>query len=328
MQPEDILREHREKVVCWLSTTILFIVLPFALNNLYKGHLFLAASSLAVVGILVSNATAFRAKRTSPVPVTWLFPAVATFLVLSFKEQGVVAAFWCYPAVIVFYFMLPPREARWVNVLLLSVIVPSAFQVLPPEIAIRIFASLVAVSVCSGIFMHLLSLQHHALQRMAVIDPLTQVHNRLQLDSVLHKSKACFMRYQTPVSLVALDIDHFKSINDTFGHAGGDEVLSGLATLLRRRLRASDMVFRTGGEEFLLLLTNTDERQAAYLAENLRMLVADSSLLEQRQVTISLGVVQLLPAQSVSDWLNEADRRLYYAKSCGRNKVALQASHC
>ena len=123
------------------------------------------------------------------------------------------------------------------------------------------------------------------------------------------------------MSLVALDIDHFKAVNDTHGHDAGDAVLRELAGLLRMRLRQSDRAFRLGGEEFLLLLDGTDAQDACGVAEELRTSLAGRTLASGLNVTASFGVAGLRPDDKGDAWMRRADEMLYRAKAEGRNRV-------
>ena len=124
-----------------------------------------------------------------------------------------------------------------------------------------------------------------------------------------------------PASLIMLDIDHFKKINDKYGHIVGDKVLVKLVDLLHKRQRKLDYVFRAGGEEFVLILRNTGLQQAISLAENLRKNVEEMELLEGEKITISLGVAEYQTGETEVEWLNRADELLYEAKNSGRNCV-------
>ena len=133
-------------------------------------------------------------------------------------------------------------------------------------------------------------------------------------------------RHSTPLSLLMLDIDHFKRINDTHGHAAGDKVLRAVAASIKGQLRNVDMVFRFGGEEFLILLSNTGRDAAAVVGERLRQAAqaqeywADDIRID---LTVSLGCSTLLPAESAESLLRRADSALYVAKREGRNRLAM-----
>lgn len=161
------------------------------------------------------------------------------------------------------------------------------------------------------------------LAALARTDPLTQLHNRLHLDTVLHEAMERNQRYGVAVSLIVLDIDHFKMINDTHGHNIGDVVLVQVAALLRSRMREVDVMGRWGGEEFLVICTDTVISGAAALAQSLRAALQDHTFPAVGRVTCSLGVAQLQAGEPLEDWIARADAALYRSKADGRNRVTL-----
>mgnify|MGYP002778417291 FL=1 len=152
-------------------------------------------------------------------------------------------------------------------------------------------------------------------------DPLTGLMNRLALAEAAAPALARARRSGSPLSLVLLDIDRFKQVNDVHGHAAGDAVLVGIAALLRGRLRAGDSCARLGGEEFLLLLPDTGEAQALQVAESLRVQVAASDVAGVGGCTASFGVSTGRGGADFDTLLREADRAMYAAKAAGRNRV-------
>jgi diguanylate cyclase (GGDEF)-like protein len=159
----------------------------------------------------------------------------------------------------------------------------------------------------------------------AVRDNLTGVYNRFYLNFQFKEFMANVLRYHIPLSVITLDIDHFKGINDTYGHLAGDRVLKRLAEILIGNLRRGDIVIRYGGEEFLILLPYTYLEEACEVAERIRKTVAESDFPingTSLKVTISLGVAFLEPGiRSLEDLIRIADERLYMAKNSGRNRV-------
>jgi diguanylate cyclase (GGDEF)-like protein len=160
-----------------------------------------------------------------------------------------------------------------------------------------------------------------ALRREASHDRLTGLWNRGMILDHLDRELKKARRNSVPVSVLMADIDHFKAINDTLGHDAGDVVLRGLGELLRRRTRGTDMAFRVGGEEFFILVHDTDQRRCTEFAESLRRQVEASRLLPDRRVTISVGVGGLEEGMDVATWVKTCDERLYRAKEGGRNRV-------
>jgi diguanylate cyclase (GGDEF)-like protein len=166
------------------------------------------------------------------------------------------------------------------------------------------------------------------LREQALRDPLTGLYNRRALAERFAQESAHQRATGQPLALAVLDIDHFKQVNDTHGHAAGDQVLCGLARELREALRASDTVFRTGGEEFALLLPGADAESALRRVEALRERVAAADLgLPEHRVSFSAGVAAVGPGLEMLDaLLKAADRALYAAKAGGRNRSVLAAA--
>jgi len=170
---------------------------------------------------------------------------------------------------------------------------------------------------------YLLYLRQRQLAAQAITDPLTGAFNRRHMDFCLSQAIARRQRTGEPASLLLLDVDHFKRINDRWGHIAGDGVLTRLVALVSGRARQMDVLFRIGGEEFVLLLPGARHVGAVAVAETLRAIVVSSELIEGQRVSISVGVSELQPGQSVSRWLEDADAALYRAKRAGRNRVCL-----
>jgi len=169
--------------------------------------------------------------------------------------------------------------------------------------------------------------QKDAAEQAARLDALTQVLGRRGFTEQAHTEIQRCMRYQHPLSLLMIDIDHFKLINDTHGHATGDAVLLHFAQLLSRELRENDMIGRIGGEEFAVLLPSSNAEQAARVAERMRAAV-DQSLIHVRgqplHFTASFGVAEFQPQElSLESLMARADAALYEAKRQGRNRVLL-----
>jgi diguanylate cyclase (GGDEF)-like protein len=156
-------------------------------------------------------------------------------------------------------------------------------------------------------------------------DPLTGLYNRLRFDHAMAEEIARSERYRSPLALVLFDIDHFKRVNDTFGHQAGDAVLQHLARIAAGATRSSDVLARWGGEEFVLLTPGCDVAAAERAAEKLRQAVAAAEFDAVGRVTCSFGVAQLASGDSAQSVVARADEALYRAKAKGRNRVETEA---
>ena len=170
-----------------------------------------------------------------------------------------------------------------------------------------------------------LRLSNRELERQATTDRLTGLWNRHKFEAAAASELERAERYGQPLALVICDIDHFKQINDAYGHHTGDSVLVDLARRIRLRLRHSDGAARWGGEEFALLLPSTKLDDAVALAEQQRALVADLPFATVGHVGASFGVAAMRPGDTLESLVRRTDRALYRAKAMGRNRVEVAA---
>ncbi len=163
------------------------------------------------------------------------------------------------------------------------------------------------------------------LELLSVTDELTGLFNRRYLNRVIQEELARSLRYGTDLSVCLLDVDHFKRINDYYGHQVGDDVLVSLSNLFESSIRDTDIVGRFGGEEFVMIMPNTSLEEALLVADKIRMLVQKIIVLDAgaMPVTVSIGVVGCIESRvrSLNDFISKADHALYTAKDLGRNRV-------
>jgi len=168
--------------------------------------------------------------------------------------------------------------------------------------------------------------QCEVLARTAHIDDLTGAYNRRHLDQTLRQAIEQAQRYARPLAAILLDIDSFKRVNDTYGHAAGDAVLIGTARVIRQQMRTTDTFGRWGGEEFLIIALETNRPQAHLLAERLRTIVAQQIYDQDGSVTASFGVAICRADDSAEALVGRADDALYRAKRHGRNRVEAEST--
>ncbi|MBO4713107.1 MAG: GGDEF domain-containing protein [Fibrobacter sp.] len=166
-----------------------------------------------------------------------------------------------------------------------------------------------------------LEIEKSEYERSSKEDPLTGCLNRAGFSSVLMREQENLSKNGRPVSFVMLDIDHFKHINDTYGHQVGDEVLVNLTKLIQGKIRNTDALVRWGGEEFVVLCGDTPIQNAQFLAEKLRIAIENTVLIKQQQVTCSFGIAEMIPDEDPKRLFERADKALYASKEGGRNRV-------
>ena len=315
------LAAYRARIFYSLAVVGAAGLLPFAVNNFLQGRFWLGvASALVVIGFF-ANALAMRRGRPLPIPPAILLSPAIAALALSVRDQEIIGVLWTYPAMVLFHFVLERRMANAFNIgllLIVSALLPSFAE---PRLSVRIVVTLALTILFTNIFSTIVGGLQRRLHEQTIQDPLTGAFNRRQLAHCLEQARERKTRNAAPAALLALDVDHFKSINDEHGHAQGDLVLCRLVETLQARMRGLDLLFRSGGEEFLLLLADTDLGGARALAEELRLAVEAAPLLTARPVTASFGVAALAPGESTDNWLLRCDHALYAAKAAGRNRV-------
>ncbi len=169
----------------------------------------------------------------------------------------------------------------------------------------------------------LLARQNEQLLEMSSVDFLTRVYNRRalfeKLDYEINKTE----RYKDPFCVMMIDIDHFKKINDTYGHLIGDKILTETAENISKNLRKTDIFGRYGGEEFMAILPKIKKEETVVVAEKIRAMIENYSFCDDIRITISIGIAEYKPGMSADELINTADTRLYSAKKNGRNRVEI-----
>jgi diguanylate cyclase (GGDEF)-like protein len=318
---DDMLSGHRERIMFPMAVASVVILTPFLLNNFIQGRYLLGTLILLVVLGFGSAAAAIHLKRRPPIPYAVLLLPIGAGMALSLQTQGIYGAFWSYPLMLLCYFVLSWRIAILSSLALLVAVPLMVDLYIDRGMAIRVFASFALTIVIINIALHIIADLQRRLLDLAITDPLTGAFNRRHMESRLGEAIERNGRAGARASLLVLDIDHFKRVNDQFGHEAGDRVLKGVVALVDGNSRKLDSIFRMGGEEFLLLLPDTGETDALKVAEHLRSLIAGSRLLKARPVTVSIGLSELQPGADLDAWIKRADDALYSAKAAGRNRV-------
>jgi diguanylate cyclase (GGDEF)-like protein len=236
---------------------------------------------------------------------------------------GSAAVFWLFPATITSFFLTPPRVACTVNGLAIATLAIHNTAFDSSEQMLSFVATSLTVSACAFIFARRNEYQRLRLERLATHDALTGTKNRRALEEDMQAAVADHQRSKAHYALILLDLDHFKRVNDRFGHGVGDSVLVDCAELLGRYTRLSDNLYRFGGEEFVLILPGVEPASVSGVADNLRLKLANELSAFGTPVTGSIGVASLQSNDSVDSWLERADTALYAAKSAGRNTVII-----
>ncbi|WP_407908291.1 GGDEF domain-containing protein [Lysobacter claricitrinus] len=237
---------------------------------------------------------------------------------------GLAGAFWSCPVLIANFLLVKRHYGLVASIALIAAIVidGGAFATMLDRLMYVSSASVGCV--LAYVFARRTDLQRAQLVQLASRDPLTGVANRRAMDRELHIAAETFRRHRTPVGLLVMDLDHFKRVNDEFGHEAGDDVLVSFARVVQSRCRAGDRLFRYGGEEFVLLLPGTDLDTLQLLANELRAAVAQRVRVGDRPITVSVGGAVLREGEDNAQWLARADAAMYAAKRGGRDRVVVE----
>ena len=329
---EDIQNLHlpviREIVYRAISLCLPIFTLPFV-GLTWLRHQYLLCLILLTLSVVValSFTLLIKTNRRLISPSTLLFICTLQLLatVLMVQEYSIL---WSYAFTAGFYMLLARKQAVVVSVLWVLVSSALAFYLFSPEQALIYSLSLAASSLGMEVLSSILYRHEDNLKNLALRDPLTNAFNRRALMQELEEAEAVHKRYHTAMSIIMIDIDHFKKINDTYGHHEGDTVLVNFVEALSRRLRDTDKFFRLGGEEFVVLLQSTLIQEAEQIAASYCSLISKAILSQKVAITVSCGVAEVRYDESVSEWLNRCDSALYHAKSKGRNRVEMAPELC
>lgn len=298
------------------------ILLPIAGVRLVQGATLHAAIDFSVVAFIVgATLHAWRGGDLDRLgSVVALAVALGGCLVASISAAGV---YWLYPIVMAIAFLVRPRVSIpiYVGVILWIVIEGDALAQTGQPLAALV--ALVVNGVFAMIFAERTGERRVQLEQLATVDALTGAENRRALETELEIAIAGFRRDARPVALAVLDLDHFKAINDRFGHDEGDRVLQRFVQIVQGSVRRTDRLYRYGGEEFVLLMPATDELGLQLAMSHLRSQIRAVLKVRDEPVTVSIGGAILRPGESRDAWFTRADDALYRAKERGRNRLEI-----
>lgn len=314
--------DFRLAIVVLFGICAIAVIAPFGVYRLVSGELWIALADGVLVTVLAM--LTIYVWRSGRVAVAGNLMAVAMSLVffLVYSLIG-ISAMWISPVLVANFLLADRRLALGSSGLMILVL---ALQ--PENFSTAVdywsgMATAILVSFFSLIFASRTDVQQRMLAEYAERDSLTRALNRRVLRNDLDRLFAQRSRVQQPVAMALLDLDHFKSINDRFGHDAGDCVLIEFARIVRSHVRASDRFYRLGGEEFLLLMPGTDHKGLQAALAKLHRLLRRQLSHDDHSVTVSIGAAVFTPGETIRSWMARADAALYRAKREGRDRVEL-----
>ncbi len=314
------------------------VIIVFAIRHWGQSNL-LNLTLFGGVFVILANILYFNYSRQITPSCAVASITTSCFVVLLVYSGGYegTALFWAFPFPPVILVLLGPRWGMLLNLLLFASLIYLLFLAdfgyalytqAEKSRFLASFATLMMLSFIAELFRvksHIeLTEQNFEKQKLAHTDQLTKLPNRRFLENVYKERLLKNPLEHFPVTIVVADIDHFKKVNDTYGHDVGDNVLLHVATTLRRGIRQTDVLIRIGGEEFIIFYPNTQHAVCQKLVEHLRQRIESSSFLDGEislDTTMSFGVATALTETDLDHAIKEADSLLYSAKLAGRNRV-------
>ena len=241
--------------------------------------------------------------------------------VISFYIKGIGQISWIYPAMLSAYYIMSPKRGLMVNFFMFTLYLPKLITLTDTVNFATIIVTIVITNVIAYIFAQGLRTQALALEQLASEDYLTSTGNRRALQAKLEELHGVLKNHDRTATLLLLDLDHFKKVNDTYGHIKGDSILKQLSGLLYDYFNQKEHIFRFGGEEFLVVSPDKDLLQTYQEAQGFRRMVKDKIAIEGNELTISIGVAEYVKEESIDEWIHRVDLALYQAKNEGRDRV-------
>ena len=290
--------------------------------RLFQGNVLHALFDYALVGLFVVI-TRYAIKPAYIDVATRLLVGVYTLGVwLVLILMGDKGLYWSFAGLLASFFAIPVRDALINAGITLIICITVVFSEMAADERIAFFVVYLLLTGYSYYFSSRLWQENTRLEKAAHFDPITDLPNRRSLDDALSALIKELPDNTTAHTMLVIDIDHFKRINDKFGHAEGDRILGWVATVLRANLPSGAALYRFGGEEFVALLPNS-ESVAQRVADSMRIALEQTTLLkkDRSKVTVSIGLAGWRDIDDPRSWFQRADKALYEAKEQGRNQV-------
>lgn len=316
----DSLAEYRPRIGALISALGSALLFPFIIVQALQGRWGLAALFAATAIMLLINVWAVNKRHKPFIPFAPVVAGLTLAVCISVWVQGHNGVLWSYPVLFIGFFILSRRLANLIGLALILGVSLATWQSIGVSLASRVATTLFLNFVMINLVLNVLDHLYEALTRQALLDPLTGAYNRRQFQKRIN---ALAGASQERTFLLVFDIDHFKRINDAYGHDVGDDVLKAIVELTHTVKRPEDELFRLGGEEFALLLPRAAPERAVQIGEAVRRRVESARLIPHQDaaVTVSIGVAERRVADGADRWYKQADLALYAAKRQGRNRV-------
>ena len=314
-------RTTEEVIVLSMSAICVIGLVPFAAIRFISGDILVAI--VDTLGFSITTGIfiyVYRTRRLGYSGLLLTLLANGGMVVITLKH-GADNIYFFYPTLVAAFYLVEPKKALLICALAIGAISPVLFETREPIQLLQFLFSMLGCVLFAFVFSSQSQKQRDQLVQLSTIDALTGAGNRRALDDRLRSEIEIYKRTGNSMSVILLDFDNFKEINDERGHAAGDELLVRISSVIMDRIRTTDSLFRYGGDEFVVFAASTDLQTSSQLAEDLRALVDADESVSGYRVSISLGVAEYQRDESMADWLGRADAALFESKRTGRNRV-------
>lgn len=314
-------RKRSRDAYRYILLLLAFVLAPMCIHNLYTGQWLLSLASLGLLATLLANIWLLGGNRRAFLSPTLLLALGISLILLAVGLGQQYSIYWLYPLLAGLPVLLHSGRSLAIGLVSGALALPLLFTRFDGASAAAISFSMMVTWLVSAWLVFAVKEQSRRLRDMAITDPLSGAYNRRYLNDRARHALDAWQRYRHSAAMLLIDVDHFKRINDRYGHAAGDTAIKRLVEVISARIRAVDTVCRFGGEEFVVLLQETGIGSALRIAEELRTLVEGAKILPEGSMTVSIGVCEVTVADNLDHWFRLADSALYLAKSNGRNRV-------
>ncbi|WP_342805986.1 GGDEF domain-containing protein [Alteromonas sp. M12] len=313
-------QKYQLSLLLLLATVAILGVFPFAVIRYFEGNVTAAVIDMALVlGMIAFVAYAFYSKKIRMVSAV-LAVFINAGVVAIVRANGIDSFLWVYPVFASTFMLLKPVEAFGVNIVAGASIVALS-DILATVSLDSYIVTILMLSLSTFVYASHSAKQFRLLETLNTVDALTGAFNRRAMSADIKAAISNSERTGAKPLLVILDLDYFKTVNDKYGHAVGDEVLKSFVAITRTHIRQYDRLYRFGGEEFVLLISQINDQHHTFI-NNLRQAIKNAlKTPDGKEITVSFGVASWLPDSTEDTWLQRADEALYIAKSEGRDRA-------
>ncbi|MEM5528590.1 GGDEF domain-containing protein [Gammaproteobacteria bacterium AS21] len=310
--------KYQLSLLLLLGVVAVLGISPFVVIRYYESNFSAVIIDVAlIVGIVILIAFAFCSKKIRAVSII-IAVFTNTGVAYTVIANGIDGLFWVYPVFASTFILVKPVEALSINLIAAIFIIAFAdvFHIISLDSYI---VTILMLSISTFVYTSHSLKQYQLLKTLNTVDTLTGALNRRAMNADLNTALAKSERDGIKQLLVILDLDHFKKVNDKYGHAVGDDILKKFVAIITTNIREYDRLYRFGGEEFVLLISDAKDQQQAIIDKLRKVVKNELNTPDGAAITVSLGVASWLPGTTIDTWLKRADDALYQAKENGRD---------